>query len=790
MSGARGAGIAFVAAFLAFYVQILLHRVLSAKLLGNYVFLVVSLAMLGLAVSGVVLSRARRIFEARDEAIATSAGLFAISTIAGAMLVYRIQTGSQFATTRPDYVWTLLLTLPLTLTLALPFLFVGVILGVLLASKDLSADRIYFADLVGSALGALVILPTIAPLGVERDLALACACMAAGVAVLTRPKSLGARGVVLVAVAVSALALALPSRVFRMVWPRGSMLAEAPSVEHVAWDALGRVELSPVSWDPNGESDFPALRGRNTRFKQRLRRMITHNNYAFTYAFDYDGTKSSLEGIEETLYAAPYQVRAVASPRVVVLGAGGGIDVLSALAFDARHVTAVEVNHAVVDMLRGRYRSEFGRWVDDPRVRLEVDEGRHFLASRDERFDVIQLTSVESGAGAPSSAQGFSEAFVHTQEAFSLYLDRLSDEGILSVMHIEQRVPREMLRALTTAVSALRKRGVDDPARHVVTLTAQPATFVSVLVKKSPFTDDELQRLEAWAQGRAFSISASPRMRAEPSNVYQAFLALGADDQARFIESYPFDISPVDDDRPYFFRSSFWWHLFPAQGLVWETVPYMEYCLVVLFALIAIAGVVFVYWPVRRLGDRLAHPRKNVVFFGGIGVGYLFIEIALMQKLGLLLGHPSYAISVVLATMLFASGLGALGSRSIVRLFTNLRFVVYAIATLIFLECFAVLPLILHWVGASLVVRVGIVVALVAPLGVLMGTFMPTAIESLKRDSSEAVAWAWGVNGVFSVMAPVLAMAFAMSWGTTALLLASIPFYLAAGFASPLHEPS
>lgn len=785
MTSARATAIAFVTAFLAFYVQILIHRVVSAKLLGNYVFLVVSLAMLGLAVSGVVLSRARRLIAAREETIAICGGLFAISTLAATTLVYRMQTGEQFAETRPEYVWTLFLTLPLTLTLSLPFLFVGVVLGSLLASKDLPTDRVYFADLVGSALGALLVLPTIAPLGVERALSLACAAMAIVTALLARPKSVRARAVTMIALAVSAVAIAVPDRVFRMTWPRGSMLADAPSIETMAWDALGRVEVSPVRFDQQGYDDFPALRGRDPRFARRLRRMLTHNNYAFTYAFDYDGTRSSLAGIEQTLYAAPYQAGAAREPRVAVLGAGGGIDVLAALAFDASRVTAVEVNRAVVDLLRGRYRSEFGRWVDDPRVRLEVDEGRHFLASHDDLYDVIQLTSVESGAGAPSSAHVFSEAFVYTEEAFGLYLDRLSDQGILSVMHVEQAYPREMLRVLTTAVSALRARGIDDPSRHVVTLSASPAAFVSVLVKKSPFTDEEVRRLENWSQGRAFSISASPRPPSGPPSLYQAFLGFGAADQARFIARYPFDIAPVDDDRPFFFRSSFWWHVFPAQGFVWEVPPYTEYCLIVLFGWIAVAGIALVYWPTRQLAEHISHPRRYVTFFGGIGVGYLFIEIAFMQKLGLLLGHPNYAISIVLATMLFASGMGALGSRSITARFTNLRFVVYVVAGLLLVECSAVFPILPRFVGASLALRGSIVVGLVAPLGVLLGTFMPMALEALKRESEEAVAWAWAVNGVFSVLAPALAMAFSMSWGTTALMLAAIPFYLAAGLAFP-----
>src|SRR5437667_6713725 len=278
--------------------------------------------------------------------------------------------------------------------------------------------------------------------------------------------------------------------------------------------------------------------------------MLTQNNYAFAYAVDFDGTRESLRGIEETIYSAAYHATSVPLPQVLVIGVGGGFDILTALAFDPADITAVEVNGATVKILTSTYRDYFRKWVDDPRLHLIQGEGRHFLETTDRHFDIIQLSGVDSYSGTPGAAHVFSENYLYTTEAFSRYLSHLRNDGILNMMRLEYPRPREMLRALTTAVDALRRAGTERPADHIMMLTQTNHRFTAMLVKKTPFTEAERRRLEAWTAGsRFFKISAAPGRNAGVANSYQAFLSLGDPlKEAAFITRYPHDIYPVDYD--------------------------------------------------------------------------------------------------------------------------------------------------------------------------------------------------------------------------------------------------
>jgi spermidine synthase len=536
---------------------------------------------------------------------------------------------------------------------------------------------------------------------------------------------------------------------------------------------------------------YPLLIGGRREFHQRFRRLLTQNDYAFSYMVDYDGRRETLEGIDETVYAGAYQASTVPAPRAVVIGVGGGFDILTALYFGVSQVSGVEVNGATLDILRRVYADYFRSWVGDPRVTLVEDDGRHFLAASGDRYDVIQLSGVDSYSGTPGAAHVFSENYLYTAEAMDLYLSRLTDEGILNMMRLEWNPAREMLRALVTAVEALRRAGVSDPARHIVMLTAHDGRFTALLVKKTPFTPAQEARLGAWLEGNPyFGVSAAPGRNAARANLYQLFLSMG--DAAReraFVRAYPFDIAPATDDRPFFFNYAFWSHL--VAGGAATMMPPMQITVVLLTVVVGLAALVCIYLPLRLVGDAAARraPWSATVYFAFIAVGYMAVEIALLQKFGVFLGHPNYALSVVLAALLFATGLGALASSAIVAALGRLRFVSYALAGVLLAGWALVLPRLLGWVGLPFGARAAIVAALIAPVGILLGVFMPWGLERLKETSPALAPWAWGINGIFSVLAPVLGVAFAMTWGSAALMLSAVPLYLVAALALDTDPP-
>lgn len=802
----RAVALAFLTAFVTLFAQILAHRVISVKLLNNYAFLVISLTMLGFAFSGVVLSIWRdRLMARRDDAIAASAAFFALSLLGVCTFFYRAETDWGLPLHKIDFLETLALALPLALPFAIPFAFCGLILGILLASADFNSRRVYSFDLAGSGLGAFAVIPAISAWGAEANLLACCLLLTGGVWAFTRA---GRAAQSLLAVAIFAVVLAGVYRepLFEMRYPNGSVLAGTQTansqvkIEQILWDPVARVELTRIPPIDHEKNTYPSLFGSNPDFHARFTKMFTQNNYAFTIAPDYDGTQVSLKGIEETIYAGAYQARAVDRPKVLAIGVGGGFDILTGLAFDAREIKGVEVNAATLRILKDLDRDYFRHWVSDPRVQLVLAEGRHFLATTEERYDVLQLSGVDSYAGTPGAAHVFSESYLYTEEAMDIYLSRLTEHGILNLMRLEYRPPREMLRAQITAVAALRRAGIARPAEHVVMIAARNGGFTSMLVKRSPFLAEEIARLAVWtSQSPFFEMAAAPGYRPERPSMYQAFLDLADPARERaFAAAYPFDVRPATDDRPFFFKFSYWEHLFSADPPFQAAAPVMEMTVLVLLVLIGGAAIVCIYLPLRLLagtGKTRRGTWREGVYFGATGIGFLAIEVALLQKFGLFLGHPNYALSVVLAALLVSSGIGSLVSGALIRAVGGIRFVSYGLAAIVLLGHLLVLPHLADGLSLPFAARVAIVFILILPLGLGLGAYVPSGIERLKQQAPEFIPWAWGINGIFSVLAPVLAIALSMTWGIDALLLSAIPVYLIAGWvvtpiSNPLPQPS
>ncbi len=703
---ARAAALAFLAAGATLFVQVLVHRMVSAKLLNNYAFLVISLTMLGFALSGVVLdapagpvparvarrphAQRRRVRAVRPRGLGR---LLQDGRGRPGRRVHRRASCGEF-----------LRWLPTALLFAIPFTFSGLMIGALLSDPEMPAPRVYAFDLAGSALGAFAVIPAIRHLGVEASTLVACALLLAGTVAIAPPRRAGAwlaAGVAAVVLAGTALAR---DHVYVMEPRPSSVLALQRTlgppfgVEHVQWDPVARIEVSRTPPPNPARFNFPALVGDDRAFLERFRRILTQNDFAFTYMVDWDGRPESLRGIERTIYAAAYEASSVASPRVLVVGVGGGFDILTALHYGAGEVTGVEINSATLDITTRVYRDYCGSWSAHPRVRLIEDEGRHHLAAHPDRYDILQLSGVDSYSGTPGAAHVFSESYLYTAEAFDLYFSRLTEDGILNVMRLEFTPPREMLRALVTAVGALRRAGVARPAEHIQMVTARTGHFTALLVKKTPFTADERRRLAAWANASPyFAVSAATDLNARRNGFYQVFLDL--DDTAReraFVAVYPFDVSPATDDRPFFFKYSSWRHLLPRADAFPTGMPVMEVSLLLLAAAIGATAFLCVHLPLRFLvarGVRLPTRGRYGLFFAAIGIGYFAVEIALLQRFGLFLGHPNYALSVVLAALLVTSGIGALASPRLPGGEAALRFTAYAVAGVVLVETDARPPL-------------------------------------------------------------------------------------------------
>ena len=502
--------------------------------------------------------------------------------------------------------------------------------------------------------------------------------------------------------------------------------------------------------------------------------------------------------VAETTSALAYYV---ASPQsVLVLSAGGGLEILRATHLGATHVDALELNPQVVRLLSGQFRDYTGRLVERPGIALHIGDARGYFAAHDVRYDLIQM----SLAGSPGGGLGgLSEDHLHTVEALRLYVRRLSPGGFLSITRFVQLPPRDALKLLATTIEALESTGVNEPSRHVLMIRGWQT--MTLLVKNGEITDEEVARAREFCDQHAFDVVWFPDMPRELANRHnllaQPWFHDGArnllgSQPARFIADYPFDIRPATDDRPYFenfFRwPSFWeaWRNRGRGGMALLEVGYAVLAATVLQALLA--GIVLIVLPLCLLGRPREEGRgaggdgrwRVLVYFTGIGLAFLFIEIVFLQKMLLVVHHPTVALALVLAIFLIASGAGSAWTTRVRDADARrcLIIAVSGIALLGFLHSVIFDPLLAALAGQPVAACVAVAIVLLAPLAFLMGMPFPLAIRGLEEP---LVPWAWGINGCASVISPALATLLAIDIGFTAALWLALLVYALIPVAFP-----
>jgi hypothetical protein len=475
--------------------------------------------------------------------------------------------------------------------------------------------------------------------------------------------------------------------------------------------------------------------------------------------------------------------------RALILGPGGGNDVITALLFGARDVTAVEVNPIIArDLMSSEpLRSYSGALFEQPGVRLVVDEARSFIRGSPGTWDLIQGTMVDTWAASAAGAFALTENHLYTVEAFKDYLGHLSPEGVLSMTRWYLDPPDQLLRLSSLARAALDELGLGPAGERVIVVRGPteegaeraPATF---LLKRSPFTAAEMDRVEAEAARQGFTVLYSPRARTPT-----AFSALlSAPDLPQLFSAMPRDLTPSRDNSPFFFHTARWRDLrgvLQAEG-EWRKTNLGTFVLVGLLALTALFCAAFVLGPLAlaRGRDLRRETLPWLAYFACLGAGFIIVEVALVQKCILFLGHPTYSLAVVLFSLLLFSGLGSQLSGRIptdeVR--TRLPWMLAAVCALVAVASLALSPLFDGLVHLARPWRIAVSVAALAPLGLAMGMPLPSAIRLLARQAPEVIPWAWGLNGAASVMGSAAALSLALAAGFNQALLAAAALYVVA----------
>jgi len=785
---ARPTAVAFISAStLAF--ELLLVRVFAIEQFHHFAYMAIGVAMLGMGASGTALAL-HRSFDGHKarRLLVWSSGL---TTIALVLVPAAVQQVPLDAT---QIIWdrTQWMRLALVyLLLAFPFA-AGALATLSGLTIEVSAPgRIYGAGFLGSGVGAACALAVLWFLPPGKALAFPALLAALGFMAASAEERLVRRARALAFLAIAAAFSAI-------IWPpwevKVSPYKGLPQLEAYPGAIRSLEAGSPLGWTVAVDADaFRFAPGLSLAYDG----LLPHQTALFVDGviagavtdWPAESDRSFLDWLPT---ASPY---AIAAPKkALIMASGGDVEIWNALEHGASKVAVLELNPQMVDASRSPLLAQA---EVQGRLRWVVGDARSFVARTEERFDLITLAPAGALETSVAGVHALAEDFLHTKDAYASYLSRLTENGILAVTRWLSLPPRESARVLLSVIEALGAVATADLGDCVVVVRTWGT--VTLLVKPAGFGREEIEALQSWTADRLFDLDWYPGIRKAASeynyledptlfNAVAASISPG-DSLAHFIESYPFSIAPVGDARPYphhFLRMGSLGGLFAASRGSW--LPFAEWGQIALVATLvqsAVFGGLLILLPAAWIG-RKRRGRGWVPwmgYFAAIGLAYLAVEIAAIQQLSLLLGHPIYAVAVVLTAFLVSSGIGSLQSDHLPTSFAHKSCI--ALAGILFLLCILLLQAV-HWLqSASLTVRAAAAVILLAPAAFLMGIPFPLGLKSPGSTGPDRMAWAWAANGFASVVAAPLAALLALELGSPWLFLVGASGYLTAALLTP-----
>jgi MFS family permease len=775
----------FATALGALLLEISYTRIFSFKVFYYFTYLILGVGLLGTGAGGIAVATSERLRRwPIERLVPITCFLAGASVLAGYLIIAPIQLNIAQAVTSPAEIGKLALV---SVLLTTTFVLVGIVLSTILGANASAANRLYGVDLIGAALGCIVAVPLVWVLTPPRTVMLAGLILAVGGLRLARAwKPLFAAGALVV------LALALP-----LVW--GSLLRDPVVAQHKRFEEFrvaGNVEYS--KWSPVFRvdvADHPLHPGEVF--------LLFHDGQPGSGLRRFDGkTFKNFEHLDRDDRALPFAILPP-NPRVLVIGAAGAHEIVASLYFKAAHVTGVELNPATYDVVTKVYADIAGNLADNPKVTLVNGDGRWFLKQTSETYDLIWFVAPDSYAAMNAATSGafvLSESYLYTVEMVKECLNHLSPNGIIATQFGEiafESKPNRTVRYLSTARAAFGEFGLRNFQRHALVSSAPtfpPFTQLSVLLGRSAFTAEQIDKFVSTAAVLDGAKPVyTPKKAADASQV-QSAIRLPEPELPAWFRAQPYQLDPVRDDSPFFWHFARFRDVFrgPAEhGIIFDPEDTIaEQMSLVFLVLASVLSALLLLLPlvsIRSAFREMPHKGSAALYFASLGLGFMFLEIALIQKLTLLLGYPTYSLSVTLAALLVFSGIGSLASSRWATQRRRSLAIVLGLLTTWVLAAHAALPaLIDRFVGSADPVRIAVAVLIVGPVGLCLGGFMPLGLRTVAGVSARAreyVAWAWAVNGFFSVIASILATILGMVIGFRWLLLVALAIYFVGAWA-------
>src|SRR3984885_2276651 len=761
------AGVALTS-FAALLLELALTRLFSVVLFYHFAFLAISIALLGLGAGGVCAYLLKTRLAGTETRALAARLCIANSVVVLVMLeiVLHVPVALQVS-------WANFGRLTaLYLAAAVPFCLTGILFAIVFARETQQIPRLYGADLGGGALACLAVVPLLNWVGGPNVILVAGAAMAVDATIWAEARSMRRNAALLALALVALIGANYSGRLIDVVYAKG-MFRDPAQVEFARWNALSRVEVD----------------------RKNGAKVIVIDADANTFIMNAELSHWHDTEWERDLMSAPPALANVLRPHgeFAIIGPGGGVDVLRAVANGSPSVTGIEINPIIATtIMRERYADYSQHLYQRPDVHIQVTDGRSFLRSTPQQFDVVQMTLVDTWASTAAGAFALSENNLYTVEAFREYFNHLRPDGMIAITRWEFQHPREALRVVAVAMEALHRLGVANPARNFIVVSQgsldEDGIPVVVLAKKTGFTPAELEavttHINDYPDLEPLYLPSDPG-----ENPFSELIA--SNDPYAFARSYAYNVSPVTDNAPFFFFT-----LKPGQilgekglrgGIDWKVNLGVVVLLLVL-VISVIAVLAFLVLPLALRSRTKRHSPLPLLYFVAVGLGYILVEIAFIQRFVLFLGHPTYALTVVIFLLMLSSGAGSWFSRSWLPR-TELAWMPITLVTVALLLDVVFLPhWLASWVGLGFYYRLLVSAMLLAPLGFVMGMPFPTGLRALAAgpdpgfstataNDDNAVEWAWAMNASASVLGSVLAMVIAIQFGLTVTLACGVVAY-------------
>ncbi len=770
----------FCTTFATLLLEILDGRLLSVLTWYHLSFLAVSLAMLGMAAGAirVFLAGPALAGEAAFRHLPRAALGFAVTMALTHVAVLTIPLSVQ-----PVGSAIGLATLTTTIVaLTVPFYFSGVAVTIVLTRSAAPIGRLYAWDLAGAAFGCLAVVPLLDSgwFNVSSLVLLGAAVASSGAYCFARTSPMRYRVATLgLAALFGAGAVANGARItgLEVAYPKNRQYWLSEHTDATYWNSHSYVVVQrPGRWEP-----FLWGGGNLQDHKERVNAAwMVIDGEAGTPITEWNGDPATLDWVRHDVTTLPYYLR---RGSVAVIGFGGGRDILSAIWGNSTAITGIDVNLTMVRLLTGTHR-QFARIADRPEVRFVHDDGRSFLTRSPERFDVIQMSLIDTWAATGAGAFSLSENGLYTTDAWRVVLSRLTPAGVFSVSRwFAPGYVSETSRLLALGTAALMELGVQEPLRHM--LLVSRGAVATLMISPSPFTDADRSTVEGVSTDEAFTIQVSPWSGGATGQLDRIARSRTPAELAQATADRAYDFSPPTDDRPFFFNM-----LKPASFTRTRSLPAEGVARGNLYAtttLVALFLITLTLVSLTIVGPLVAHGRpamsgrmfvSSLTYFAGIGLGFMLVQMAMLQRFSIYLGHPTHTLSVTLFSMILFAGIGSYVSDRLLpaRPALERRLPLAAAATLLGLLA-VVQPITTATIGYGLAARTAIVVGLLGPLSMLLGCFFPTGLRLVNRQSPEAAAWMWGVNGACSVLGSIVAVAISIFVGIHANIVAAAALY-------------